>query len=394
MSDSVVWTWVLADANNVTIREITTASAKKLSFKRNAPATASCTIDHEDDLAQFVIDNYVASGPPILRAYRRGPMDSAGVLRFSGHLAPAFAESCDVESGRMEMVFQSPFARLLGASNRYARWTDAEIVATAQDQGTIAAELIRLYGGVYAAGVAGSVFTGASANGEPVGLDIGSIEATVTRDRTYTYANVGEAITNLSNVLDGFDFDETFQDDDGRTIALFNVYAEQGADLPAVRFEYGASTLNNCRAFSRTTSPPVNYVRVNGAAGLTAAVSDPASIAHYGRFDRLETASQVVDTATLEDRGQAVLRPDPIKTVKFTPEMGLSNCPRPWDDYWLGDTVGVYARHFALVEEARARVNSIDVVIDDEGNESAEIEDPSLPGAEGGLRSAVAVEVV
>jgi hypothetical protein len=91
-----------------------------------------------------------------------------------------------------------------------------------------------------------------------------------------------------------------------------------------------------------------------------------------------EIASDVSEQATLDDKAQALLRPDPIKVVAFTPDPTLA--PLPWDDYWLGDTVSFFGRRGAFVEDVTARINKITVVIDDEGNEAAAVEQPGTDG--------------
>jgi hypothetical protein len=52
----------------------------------------------------------------------------------------------------------------------------------------------------------------------------------------------------------------------------------------------------------------------------------------------------------------------------------------PWDDFWLGDTVSFFGLRGAFSEDVTARINKITVVVDDEGNEAAEVEQPSADG--------------
>lgn len=221
----------------------------------------------------------------------------------------------------------------------------------------------------------------------------GDIEPTKTRDRSYPIGtNRGEAIVNLTNVLDGFDF-EVVPVDNGTILGDFTVYARQGSDRADATFHYGPRTLANCRGLRRETIPPANFVRVIGGNGLVGQKYDAASIAKYDRWEYLESAGDVSEQATLDDKAQALVRPDPIKVIRFTPDP--ENAPRPWDDFWLGDSVPFYANDDAVREEAIVRINEVQIVIDDNtGREAYEIPDPTTPNEEATLRASLAAEVV
>jgi hypothetical protein len=145
---------------------------------------------------------------------------------------------------------------------------------------------------------------------------------------------------------------------------------------------------------SRTTQPPINVATVLGANGLSATRTDPVSISAFGYWPMQVSASDVTEQATLEDKAQALLRPAPIKTVQFMPEFGLENCPRPFDDFGLGDRVHFYARRDSLVESVVVRVNELKIAIDDDGFEAAEVSDPRSADSEATEPAVVAVEVV
>lgn len=370
---SASWTWFLTDAHGSALCELTTASGRSIAYKRNTYAEAACTISHEDEDASLLL-SALARGIPQLHGYRRGPRDVSAIRRFKGYLAP-FQEDVE-EAATLSLVFRSPLGRFVGDGNDRGRFTDANLTAAQQDAGQIGAELVRLYGGILPAGNAGTVFTGALATGYDAGLAIGTVEATKLRDRTYQFANVGDALVNLTNVLDGFDMFEDFTPEPPE----LNIVASQGQVRDAARFEYGADTLNNVRSVTRTTQPPINVARVLGANGLSSIRTDSRSIAKYGVWMTQASVSDVSEQATLDDKAQALLRPNPVKTLTFVPDLGLENCPKPWDDFWLGDTVQCFARRAALAENVAARVNGITVTIDDDGFETAEVPDDALPG--------------
>jgi hypothetical protein len=344
------WSFLLADGFGNGVAELATGAGRSLTFTRNAYPECTVTISHDDDAATAFFDA-LRNGIPTLRAYRDG------VLRFHGELAP-FTETLE-EAAQLTLLFRGPFARLIGYGQ--SRGGFLSHIFTATDAGQIAKTLIDLT--------------------DPSGVaTTGTIEATKLRDRTYQYANVGEAVTDLTKILDGFDFEVLPIEITAGKIGEFVVYARQGSDKSStVKFQYGPGTLANVHSVTRQTEPPINYARVLGANGLIAVKTDAASIAKYGQWTVQESVSDVVEQATINDRAQALLRPDPVKVVAFSPDPTLA--PAPWDDYWLGDTVGFFGRRGAFVEDLTARINKITVVVDDEGNEAAEVEQPGTDGS-------------
>lgn len=320
-------------------------------------------ISHDDEAAGLLLEA-LRNGTPLLRAYRDG------VLRFHGYLAP-FTEELE-ETANLNLLFHGPLGRLLGDGPSRGRFVSGTF--TQVDAGQIAKQLIDL---AQASGTAGIATTG-------------TIQATKLRDRTYENVNAGEAIIALTQVLDGFDFEVVPTELSSAAIGEFNVYAAQGSMLSTVRFEYGPDTLRNVRRVTRQMQPPVNVARVLGSNGLTGVKTDAASISVHGRWEAQESLSDVSEQATLDDRAQAMLRPNWIRVVGFSPEPQLS--PRPWDDYWIGDTVEFYGWRGAFEEGAQARISKITVVVDDEGNESTQIEDPAFDGAL--LRARVETEIL
>jgi hypothetical protein len=377
----VAWTWTLADSLGNTLADLTTAAGRSLTFKRNTYVEAQLTLSHEDDAAAQLYTSLAASGPPTLRCYRTGRYDGPGApmtLRFNGYLATISDEL--EETALLTATFRSPFGRLVGDGQGTGRFTAASDphTAPAQDQGAIAKALID------------------TTNADAVtGLTTASSYATTKpRDRTYQFANVGDEITNLSQLLDGFDFDESFIDGGGSSLALFNVYGSQGSDKSGtVKFNYGPTTLANVSHVSRTISPPVNRVTVIGANGLTSTYNDATSQGQYGLWPMLQSASDVVEQATLDDKARALIRPKPLKTIQFSPELALESCPRFFDDYGLGDTVNFYGLRGAFSESVSVRVNAVTVVVDEQGFETTSIPDATDPESDRVARALLQVEV-
>lgn len=358
----------------------------------------TCSLNHRDAAAQKLID-YLPTGWPTLKVWRKGDNDPSSVLRFNGHMAP-MQESLG-ESGLINLTFRGPFARLSGDGSSRGRYTDVFASATTKDAGAIGGSLVKLYGGVADASLIGTAdanlagATGALTYRETsyVGLDVGTIETTSTRSPIYQRANVGDAIVTLSAMLDGFDFAERYVDG-GATLAYFDVYARKGQDRPDALFQYGPDTLRNVRSVDRETQPPLNSVLLLGAYGMSSLKEDSTSISTYGRWPVVETRSDIYDQASLDAVAQAMVRPAPVKKISFVPELGLSNCPLPWDDWEDSDTVHFYGRDGAFVEDTALRVNGFSVPIDDNGFESAEIPDPLSPDDENAIRATLVGEVV
>lgn len=362
------WTWVLEDANGSPLAELATASGKQATFQRNTCIETACTLSHEEESARLLLTALYSSGVPRMTAYRDG------VTRFRGYLAP-FTEGAD-EACTLSLRFRSPFGRLLGDGGQAGRYTAPYLDYYATDAGAIAHALL----------------TDTNVEGA-TGLVPGVLVASKLRDRSFDRANIGEQITNLTSVLDGFDFTERFIDGVGSDYAALDIAPSMGVVQPLARFEYGPDTLANLTSVERTTSPPINRATVVGANGLVGVKDNAQSIAQYGLWPVLVTQTEVTEQQTLDDKAQALLRPNPVATVNMTPDPVLA--PKPFDDYNLGDTVALYARRGALLIDAPAiRVNGFTVVIDENGNEAASIPDPRTPEEQATIDSSLSVEVV
>lgn len=382
------WNWELCRADGVALAPLDRATGRKLTFVRNSYAEAGCSILHSDPVARKLFDYLTNGGIPTLKAWRRAEGASASVLRFRGWWAP-MQEQLE-EAATIALVFRSPFFRLLGDGNNRGRFSDAVLNCTGEDAGAIAQALRFLYAGDGSG--TDPVFGVTATEDSYVGLAEGDTEATQARDRTYQNVNVGQAIVNLSQVIGGFDFSERFVDD-GSTMALLDIEAMQGEDRPGVRFEYGPGTLANCKAVTRTTDYPQNSIKLFGDGDLNAVQEDADSIARYGRWRYQATQSGVVLQDSLNEAALALIRPKPIKTLSFTPMLELPNCPKPWDDFWLGDTAYFYGRRDSFEEASPMRLNKITVVIDENGLERAELPDPLNPDGEALTQASLSAEV-
>jgi hypothetical protein len=333
-------TWALGLADEVGNGLTDIRAPTQLTFARNAAAQVTFPLDLEESAASDIVAT-LRNGLPKFRAYRDG------TLVFNGQWAPMEEESTDGEQPAADLraTFRSPFDMLT------RRHTVALATFTSTDAGVIAQALIT-----------------AANSGGATGLRLGTTVVTQARDRTYEHKQVAEAIQELTAVDGGFDFVESFVDE-GPILAAFDVVARQGEDKAAVTFEHGPGTLANVARVVRRWLPPVNYARTLGEGGLYQDASDPTSIAKYGVHGVVINTSGVVEPATLTDKAISLLRPNPIEIVEFEPDPVLA--PQPWDDYWLGDTITIRSRIGSLAFQTTARINSITVDLDEEGNEAS-----------------------
>lgn len=375
---SASWTHYLCDAAGASIADLSTATGRSIAFRRNMYVESQLTISHEDAAGALLLDSLNNAGVPRLKAYRRNATSAASTLQMHGELV-ALQEVAE-DTSLITATFRSPFGVLLGGGGERGRFLTTTQTYTDTDAGLIAKGLVDL---ANADGVTGLT------------TSAGLIAATKIRSRTYPAGtNIGEAVVNLTNVLDGFDFYEQWVDDPTQpsTMAQLVVVPSQGSDNPGARFEYGPTTLANVRSLQRDTQLPENTIFVIGANGLTSTYSDAASVAQYGkRYGKYEFPD-VSDQGTLDDKARGLMRSRPVKTLRFAYDPALG--PAPFDDFNLGDTVRFFARRGALNENASVRVNAFSVMIDDNGNEAAEIQDPTTPGEDAVLRAGLAVEVV
>lgn len=344
---AITFTADFCDQQGVSLCDV--RAAFKLTYGRNQAAKCEITLpDIEAEQATLLVAA-LTSGMPRMRVWRWAEGADEGTLVLNAVWMPMqeHAEDGEQTAGTVAATFRDPFALL------EQRYTSFNHTASGLDASEIAWGLINTT----------NVLEG------DTGILAWIFEDTVDRDRTYDDKQIAEAVTQLTEVQGGFDF-EMAPVDEGTTIAHFNTFVRQGLDRSAgagaVVFEYGPGTAGNVRSVDRETRSPVNKALVIGAEGLRAEKSDAASIAKYGTYKVVDQAIDVIEQATLDDKAQALLRPDPVRVVAFTPDPEAA--PQPWDDYWIGDTVRFYANHGSLSLDVNVRVNGIEVSVDEDGN--------------------------
>lgn len=198
-----------------------------------------------------------------------------------------------------------------------SRFTDEERIFTAEDAGNIAWTLID-----------------ETQTDSDFGITEGSIEATMDRDRTYENQNIAEAITGLSNVINGFDFEIS-------DTKVFNVYATQGVDRTALIFEYGQNITSI--TINEDFAHPVNRAIIIGDSGVPADPlrverNDSASQTQYKLREAISNEMNTVESVTLEEKGDALLRKYGTPLFKISMDLVRSSYPTI-ADFSLGDIV-------------------------------------------------------
>jgi hypothetical protein len=361
---SATWNFLLTDSAGVNLAELSTGAGRTLTFARNAAPEAHVTISH-DDGAATVLFAALRNGIPKLRGYRNG------TLRFHLDLAP-FDEQLE-EGAQLNLTFRGPFTRLLGYGQSRGRFTAASFTRTATDAGQIAKALIDTYG--TGAGVATT----------------GTITASKTRDRAYQYANVGEAIVNLTRVLTA----STSRSSRSNTARehraarrLRGAGVRPHLDRPVSVRAGDARELPQREPADRTADqhrPRHRRERTRRPQDRRGVDRDVRGVVGAGERVRRRASRRRSTTRRKRFSG-----PTRSRSCRSRPTRTLA--PLPWDDYWLGDTVSFFGRRGAFYEDATMRVDKITVVIDDDGNEAVEVERPGpveAPGTDGEVITAV-----
>ncbi|OQC44407.1 MAG: hypothetical protein BWX61_00970 [Bacteroidetes bacterium ADurb.Bin035] len=154
-------------------------------------------------------------------------------------------------------------------------------------------------------------------NGD-LGITEGTIATTQDRTRTYNNQNIMEAIINLSDVINGFDFEIT---DD----KVFNVYTVKGDDLTdSLILEYGRN-LQSVSIDEDFTTPCNNAIVlgevIDGTELTRVDRPDTTTQAKYKLREMVLSADNVIDENTLNAKGDAMLYKYKEPLIKVTFEV-------------------------------------------------------------------------
>lgn len=199
------------------------------------------------------------------------------------------------------------------------------------------------------------------------------------RDRTYEAGkSIGEAIQQLSEVIDGFDWDITPRNERDMTLDIF--YPRRGEDRGVV-LEYGGSLVNSVR---REVDPSeyANAIRIKGRDQDDGSDPTPVELTVVdengdfdqrpeGRWDK-EYTTDIVLQSTLEDRAQWQLDQAQALIPSYTVTLTEGAWGGP-SHIWLGDMVQLVVFSGRLQVDFSYRVHEISIDIDESGAEHVEL---------------------
>jgi hypothetical protein len=238
------------------------------------------------------------------------------------------------------------------------RYTAATKTFSAVDAGTIAWTLIN---------------DSQSLTNGNFGITQGTIVASKTRDREYEYKNIKEAIIQLSEVINGFDFEFTYD-------KKFNVfYPRQGKDNAyAIPLRYPGNIKSINLPIDGTAI--VNSVTLRGQGQgteqLVVTRTNSPSQASYKLRQRIVDLNDVKETTTLNEHGDEILRIDasPFAIPQIVLRENASPVIRK--DMWLDDPITIIVPEsdiFDIIKGVIFRIESISISVDENDVETVSL---------------------
>lgn len=200
----------------------------------------------------------------------------------------------------------------------------------------------------------------------------GYLPVSKNRDRTYQTYEIAEALTNLTRVIDGFDFsfEPTFDSNERLSGVLFNCYYPRKGSL---REDLGKLQVgvNVSSVLWSTVSELYNTVIIEGSGTgvpLIYTDSDEASQLAYTRIEGYEKAADVSEWDTLEKHGSNLLNSNKVEGY----ELGLAIMPSSnihSSALEVGDSVvcDIEVGKHLLLNDRIARVKELSTNVDNQG---------------------------
>lgn len=349
-ADRPQWSFVLGPATGGMTRELSRARARKCSFKLTEPSEVSCELDGRHAEAGYLAE--LATDLHVLRAPHHGARKERlyrGRVGQSGDTFGADTHTVTVPSLDYRAVLQR--RHLMSGSQQI--WTQA-------DQAEIAYGLVqqaqRLPGGDY-------------------GIVMGRAPSTgIRRDRSYDLGdNIGERIQELSEVIDGFDWDVTSTSGTGLQLDIW--HPQRGVTLPGIVLEFGGAVASGSRTVD--SGDYANHIRVTGSQPEGGGdgpqpeerpfPGTPWEPRPEGRWDKTYGESITTQPA-LAERADWLLDQAQVVTPTYSLKLRRGWWRGP-GHLWLGDSVTVRIRSGRLRVNTQLRVHQIDVDISDDGTE-------------------------
>ena len=333
-----VWTFATGPWNGMPTTELSTATSRSVTWRLTDHHEASLTIDglspQAVNIRELEWDLWVLWNGQALFRGRIGPSSDTGS-----------------ENGLSTQFGAADYRELL---QRRFLFEGDTLSYTAADQSTIAWGLISS--------------TQAKVGGQ-LGITRGLGATTgVIRDRTAyeAGASIGSCLDQLSQVIDGFDYD--FTPSSTSTALSFDLYyPSRGADRSVV-LDYGGRVAS----FTRQVDPSTfgNAVRASGADTLAAVRQEAPGLATdpAGRWDFQFSDTSITVASTLQGKAAKALADGQYVAPSWTVTLPPGGWGGP-TDFWLGDQVSLVVRTGRLDVVESLRVMEMSLALDDNGSD-------------------------
>lgn len=198
------------------------------------------------------------------------------------------------------------------------------------------------------------------------GVSIGG--GRIKRDRSYSRKEVASLILQMSQVIDGPDFD--FSPD-----KKFNTYAAKGAYRPDVRLTYPGNIQDF--SFNRTVEKVANYIygigSGNGDDAVQATAEDTTSENYIYRREKVMTWNSVVEQDTLNEHTNASLHF--YKDIIELPSVTLQDNTLDLSQVDVGDTISLELLSNISLRHVNGfyRIEKIDCTVDENDSEKVQL---------------------
>lgn len=332
----------LLDENGNLVAELAgKATNRSISLVRNGSYQAEWKLDL-DTLEKYARKTQVNTGSILAIGKHQARIKRQGVPIFSGQISFYETELSDKKEITIKVLGWLDLLK--------DRYTSIERVFTAEDAGSIAWTLIDE--------------SQSFANGS-FGITQGTIQTSVPRNRTYEWKNIKEAIIQLSEVYNGFDFEFGWD----KRFSVF--YPSMGIQRDTIEFRYPG----NVKTAKVTTDGTqlLNYAVVRGQGlgegQLIDIRQDAASQINYKLRQAIKDYSEIPDITILQALGDEDVRvmKDPLEIIELT----IDGNRQPLGSFWVGDKVKVVMEGIVLYEHINSyyRIDEINVSIDEMDNE-------------------------
>lgn len=349
-----MWKIVLTDLNYVPLGEVRNADAQQYTFGLKKVPTVSFSVRADHPFAKTLYD-----GNCYVKAYKNSSLEFFG---------PVVAVEEVVSHGSMSLVVNAAGVAWFLTKRLVGTGPNGLQFDSLQDRAYLAQQMIAVTEGMSPMGIAS----------DPAWATSGS----TTTYETGPYRPLGEAVNELANTLDGFDWEikptEPTAFSRSGKIGEFRASALLGTNRTEAIFEFGVgrhSIVSYRMQLSRDVQANNIYFPAEGnRAGLN--VGDQDAINAFRQLDDTISVSITDPTMRLDLANEHLrIRKNPRRVITFEPHVVdrsmPGRVPEFITDYRIGDTIRGRAKtHDVARFDAEFRVYGATVTKDKNGMES------------------------